>query len=178
MPDIRVAVVEESEIFRRGITTYLDEAFGTAVLQSSDDPVLSVEVDLVVASGRAARQYSWQLPLVVCTDSAWSGAGTSRSSVLAVLPRAELRPEQLLGAVHAAAAGLRVEQNAVASPSFDTRQVAVLNMLADGAATRQISYELGYSERTIKTVIYDIERYLEARTRAEAVAKAIRMGII
>jgi DNA-binding CsgD family transcriptional regulator len=44
--------------------------------------------------------------------------------------------------------------------------------------TRGISASMFYSERTVKGLIRNIEEQLNARNRAEAVAKAIRLGLI
>ena len=54
----------------------------------------------------------------------------------------------------------------------------MLRLLAEGADTLQISRELSYSERTIKSLIQDVERELGARSRAQAVARGIREGLI
>ena len=100
---------------------------------------------------------------------------------MAVLPRASLTPERLVGAVHAAAAGLRIDEGGPAGPQggrLDDRRLAVLRLLADGADTLEISQHLRYSERTIKGLIQDIERELGARSRAQAVAQGIRRGLI
>lgn len=178
MRAIRVAVVEEREIFRRGVTVCLEEDPRIQVVHSSSGGEVSEEVDLVVASRRAASTSTWEVPVVVCVERAWKGAESAQNQVCAVLPTGDLEPKQLIGAVHAVAAGLRIEGPTAPDRDLDIRQVAVLGMLATGAATRDISEELGYSERTIKTVIQGIGEYLDARTRAEAVAKAIRLGII
>ena len=174
---IRTAVVIEREIFRRGVTACLAEDPAIVVVSNSYGGILD-EVDLVVASNHAASVTAWGVPLVVFAEAGWTGEDSVQDPVLAVLPWDDLEPEQLLGAVHAAAAGLRIEMASPEHRCLDFRQVAVLGLLADGAATRDICDELGYSDRTIKTVIRDVESYLEARTRAEAVAKAIRLGII
>jgi DNA-binding NarL/FixJ family response regulator len=60
----------------------------------------------------------------------------------------------------------------------DERGRLVLSLLAEGAGTREIADEIGYSERTIKSVIQQIELELGARNRVEAVALGIRSGII
>src|SRR5439155_432910 len=81
----------------------------------------------------------------------------------AVLPRERLVCEQLLAAVRAAAAGLRVNANddfgsGIEHVHLDPRRREVLRLLAEGADTAAISETLSYSVRTIKSLIYDIER--------------------
>jgi DNA-binding NarL/FixJ family response regulator len=82
--------------------------------------------------------------------------------------------------VRAAAAGLRVEPLDVPRPahSLDDRSIEVLRLLSRGADTQQISHALSYSERTVKTLISDLQRSLNARNRTHAVAEGIRHGFI
>jgi DNA-binding NarL/FixJ family response regulator len=58
------------------------------------------------------------------------------------------------------------------------REVTVLRMIADGLATSEIAAELNYSERTIKNVLHNLTTRLQLRTRAQAVAYAMREGLI
>jgi DNA-binding NarL/FixJ family response regulator len=59
-----------------------------------------------------------------------------------------------------------------------TREQAVLRLIAQGHATREVASELCYSERTIKNVIHDAVTKLDARSRSHAVAHAVRHGLI
>ena len=59
-----------------------------------------------------------------------------------------------------------------------TRERQVLRLVADGHPTREVAMQLCYSERTIKNVIHDIVTKLNARTRSQAVAEAVRAGLI
>ncbi len=138
MRPVRVAVIDEHEIFRRGLVTCL-----------SDDPTLDVAVDLA------------------------SGPLESDVDVAVVSPAS--------AATRAAAAGLRIDEGRsgrVHPGRLDHRRLEVLRLLADGADTQQISQQLRYAERTIKGLIQDIERELGARSRAQAVARGIREGLI
>jgi DNA-binding NarL/FixJ family response regulator len=58
------------------------------------------------------------------------------------------------------------------------REVEVLRLVADGLDTSEISMKLGYSERTVKTVLHDISSRLQLRNRCHAVAYALREGLI
>ena len=107
----------------------------------------------------------------------------SSNRIVAVLPRSALTERQLVAAVRAAAAGLCVDIAASGGHSpeerpFPERSTEVLRLLAEGAGTREISGSVGYSERTVKSVIQEIQRELGARSRAQAVAQAIRRGVI
>ena len=58
------------------------------------------------------------------------------------------------------------------------REVEVLRLVADGYDTAEISSKLGYSERTVKTVLHDVNSRLQLRNRCHAVAYAVREGLI
>jgi DNA-binding NarL/FixJ family response regulator len=58
------------------------------------------------------------------------------------------------------------------------REERVLRMVADGHCTREIAVQLAYSERTVKNVLHDVIQKLNARTRSQAVAQAVRCGLI
>lgn len=58
------------------------------------------------------------------------------------------------------------------------REIEVLECLAQGKTTSQISAELFISENTVKTHVRRILEKLDAGNRVEAVSKATQMGII
>ena len=58
------------------------------------------------------------------------------------------------------------------------REQEVLRLVAAGHPTREVAQKLCYSERTIKNVIHDVVTKLNARTRSQAVAHAVREGLI
>jgi DNA-binding NarL/FixJ family response regulator len=61
---------------------------------------------------------------------------------------------------------------------LNDREQAVLRLVADGHDTAEIASELSYSERTVKNVLHDIVIKLGVRTRSQAVAHAVREGLI
>jgi DNA-binding CsgD family transcriptional regulator len=175
---IRVEVYDPNEIFRRGVVSCLHE-----------DPMLDVVThgasyhdrdappDVAVVSALVNAVPS--CPLVACVDQSVGLRNLAwESNVFAVLARRSLAPDQLVSAVRAAAVGLRITDSAVLNPDFDQRSLAVLRMLAEGAAVREISDSLGWSERTIKGVIAAVQREFQARTRTQAVAEALRRELI
>jgi DNA-binding NarL/FixJ family response regulator len=180
MRPVRVAVVDEHEIFRRGLVTSLAEDPTIEIVADLPSGPVEPEVDVIVASPAAAMEAGWASPLVVCGDPAGSRPGGRNDLVMAVLPRSSLTPDMLIGAVRAAAAGLRIDEGGgrVDTGRLDSRRLEVLRLLSEGADTQQISVELRYSERTIKGLIQDIERELGAKSRAQAVARGIREGLI
>lgn len=58
------------------------------------------------------------------------------------------------------------------------REIEVLRLLADGLDTSEIARRLSYSERTIKAVLHDVTARFQLRSRAHAVAYAVREGLI
>ncbi|UCH59347.1 MAG: response regulator transcription factor [Anaerolineales bacterium] len=61
---------------------------------------------------------------------------------------------------------------------LSSREMEVLSCLAQGRTTAQISTELFISDNTVKTHVRHILEKLEASNRAEAVSKAIQLGLI
>jgi DNA-binding NarL/FixJ family response regulator len=176
----RVGIVHESEIFLRGIASCLVDDPNLVVVFAVAHYPPNEDTDVIVASVRAWSEGVYTCPVVVCVDGTETALGGS-DSVAAVLPSASITPQQLLASVAAAAAGFRVEfeqRSNDSSPRLDQRGVDVLRLLAQGATTRSISEALYYSERTVKTIIHELERELSADTRAQAVAEALRRGLI
>lgn len=180
---LKIGVIVDDEIFRRGVVSaFGDDPAIEVVLETANGPIDHEELDVAVLSWPNLGHVELPCPVVVFGPD--GGKPLNRGSALdisAVLPRQGLTVEMVLAAVRAAAAGLRVDAAAPEARSdtlFDERRLEVLGLLAQGADTRKIAEELRYSERTVKTLIHDIELRLGARTRAQAVAEAIRIGLI
>lgn len=171
-----VAVFDENEIFRRGAVASIRE---DAALEIGDEGSrwMSVSCDVVVSCSTLLPGAEADKPIVVLRPPGRSVV-PPRPDVYAVLAKRTLRPHQLVQAIHTAASGLRLASAVSRSDPSDERELAVLQQLAEGAATKEISSRLGYSERTIKQVISTAERRLGARNRAQLVATAMREGLI
>jgi DNA-binding NarL/FixJ family response regulator len=63
-------------------------------------------------------------------------------------------------------------------PDLTPRERAVLQLIARGMTTRPIAEELGTSEYTVRVEVREIKDKLHVRSRAHAVAEAVRMGLI
>jgi DNA-binding NarL/FixJ family response regulator len=125
------------------------------------------------------------LPLVEC-------------GVIAVLPRDHTTPQQLTRVVLGAPAGRstfpsdllgslmtqivelqpRTGSRALTPLGLNERECAVLRLLADGCTTAEIAERTSYSERTVKNILYTALSTLRARSRSQAVATAVRAGLI
>lgn len=183
MEQIRVGVVDENEIFRRGLTSCLREDPLLSIVADLPTGPVNVQLDVAVVSTRAVKEERFGCPVVVCSAAPSTGGHVvTGNNLMALLPRSTLTPAQLIATVRAVAAGLRVDVNVVSKSDedrgLDRRRLEVLRLLAEGANTRQIGESLRYSDRTIKTLIQDIERALGAKSRAQAVAEAVRKGLI
>jgi two-component system NarL family response regulator len=70
-------------------------------------------------------------------------------------------------------------QPAAPSPtSLSERERAVLELIARGATSREIAQELVISENTVNFHVRNILGKLNARTRSEAVARALQEGLV
>ena len=168
---IHVGIADEHEMFALGLKTCLA---ASAMVKVS--PVVDDDVDVAIVSPKMAEERRFTRPLVVCGDlPARLAPG---NEVMAVLGRASLTTEQLLASIYAAAAGLKVVNADVPVPRLAGRGLEVLALLAGGADTREIAEQLGYSDRTIKSVIRDVQLRLGAKNRVQAVAEGIRQGLI
>jgi len=116
-----------------------------------------------------------------------------------VLRRNQATPENLFEAIRAAAGGegalspdllgrlldqVGRLQRQVLNPrglSFAVltdREIKVLKLLADGLDTADVGRRLFYSERTVKNIVHDVTSRLNLRNRTQAVAYALRQGLI
>ncbi|HTE61865.1 MAG TPA: response regulator transcription factor [Solirubrobacteraceae bacterium] len=110
-----------------------------------------------------------------------------------VLRKETLTTDSLASAVRAAASGTGVVTSELLRDLLDglttdddkpiaarltDREQQVLSLIADGHPTREVAQELCYSERTMKNVLHDVVTKLNARSRSQAVAHAVREGLI
>ena len=58
------------------------------------------------------------------------------------------------------------------------REIKVMKLLADGLDTAEVGRRLFYSERTVKNIVHDVTSRLNLRNRTQAVAYALRQGLI
>jgi DNA-binding NarL/FixJ family response regulator len=97
-------------------------------------------------------------------------------------------PEQIDAALRAAAAGLvvrpressrfaAVDETEAPSP-LSPRELEILIALADGLSNKQVARRFDISQHAVKFHIESIFRKLGVATRAEAVAKGLRRGLV
>lgn len=211
---IRVLVVDDHELIRRGLSAVLGEqedfqvvgqavSGNTAVMlakQMQPDIVL-LDIFLGNANGLdVAQQLQRACPdtrIVIVTgytdDSSLLRA--MRIGVHGYLPKA-LPADEMVAALRAVYAGERVvgearaitrvlhdyerltkEQERARSGLTDI-EIELVRLAAEGCSNREIAARQFWSEVTVKRKMQDIYRKLQVTDRAQAVAEAMRMGLI
>jgi DNA-binding NarL/FixJ family response regulator len=145
------------------------EATGARVLVCS---ARCEETDVVAAVAAGSIGY-------VCKDSltaesllaavraAATGAGVMAPELLGTLLRGISRASEEV-----------LEPRGLSLTRLSAREQQVLRLVAEGHPIREVAERLRYSERTIKNVIHDVVTKLNVRTRSQAVAHAVREGLI
>ncbi|MFG2884067.1 LuxR C-terminal-related transcriptional regulator [Streptomyces sp. NPDC048297] len=64
------------------------------------------------------------------------------------------------------------------SSAFSDREIDVLRFISEGLDLDQVSQRMGYSERTIKSILYNVMKRHDFHNRTQAVSHAIRSGLI
>ncbi len=62
--------------------------------------------------------------------------------------------------------------------NLTSREVKVLQLLAEGLDTIEVAAKLNYSERTVKNIIHGVVTRFNLRNRTHAVACALRSGVL
>jgi DNA-binding NarL/FixJ family response regulator len=159
-----------------------------------------VLLEINVAGGQdfiAAVAEATGARVLVCTSEPSDDVvlATLQAGAVGFLRKDTLTPDALSAAVQAAASGSGVMApdllgNLLKSVSSEgvngrpalarltEREQQVLALIAEGHPTREVAQELCYSERTVKNVLHDVVTKLNARSRSQAVAHAVREGLI
>jgi DNA-binding NarL/FixJ family response regulator len=178
---IRVQVSASDAVLKAGLEAVVNGAPGLALSDGRPDVLLtSLPIDEMSPAGA----------VVWLGEPGWS-AEALRLGVRAILPP-DASGGEMIAAIEAAAAGLAVVDPAelesllsapAAQPVADSgpltaRELEVLRMLAEGAANKNIAWQLKISEHTVKFHVAQILAKLNAGTRTEAVTLGIRRGLI
>lgn len=115
------------------------------------------------ASGFLRKDALTHEALQAAVTAVSSGTSVISDDLLATVVRAGLSSE--------AAPGRSIAQ-------LSEREQSVLSLIAEGHPTREIAQRLSYSERTVKNVLHDVVTKLGVRSRSQAVAQAVRDGLI
>ena len=143
--------------------------------------VLADEAPDVVLCDRGARSVEAEAPVLLLADHAPTGAPPA-----GLLPR-DVSPETLDAALRAVAAGLVVRAPASGRDGFQAeeepalltpREAEILALVGRGMSNKAVARALGISVHTVKFHLEALFAKLEASSRAEAVAKGLRGGLI
>jgi len=199
-----IMVVEAHAVFRQGLVSCLDgfegigrvEAVGSIADAWAHPALGEAQVVLVDAVLDGAGDFvssvlqftDTRVVALASKDQVERLTRLVDAGAVAALVREDLTPERLGLSLRAVAAGAttmlatyrtQLPTGAVASgPELTSREQRVLALVADGLPTREIGEELHYSERTVKKVLGDVVVKLGARSRSQAIARAVRQGII
>ncbi|HEX8744946.1 MAG TPA: response regulator transcription factor [Thermoleophilaceae bacterium] len=202
-PALRCLIVDEHPVVRQGIRALLErELPGVEVLDASsasaavaggqrapdvvvvDPSHAGGNVEGLVAELRESLESS---AIVVFTGNGGPRllADALKAGVKGYV-RKDSPPEDLVRAIRAAQSGDFYVDPALSSAivleegdrTLTARQSEILQMLADGLQTDAVAKQLGLSTETVRTHTKRILAKLHADTRTQAVAIAIRNGLI
>ena len=199
-----ILVVEAHAVFRQGLVACLDgfdgigpvEAVGSIADAWSHPALGEAQVVLVDATLDGAADFvasvleftDTRVVALAAKDQGERLARLVDAGAVAALAREDLTPERLGLSLRTVAAGATTmlatyrsqlpASIGAAGPELTSREQRVLALVADGLPTREIGEELHYSERTVKKVLSDVVVKLGARSRSQAIARAVREGII
>ena len=161
-----LVVVDVAAPGARGFIRELRETHGTPALVSGSAWQIE-EIAAVMEAGAVgvlAKETLTPASLETNVRAALHGSSVLPSELMAQLL---VTPEPVVDAATVAGGG-----------QLSAREQQVLRLIADGHATREVAAQLCYSERTIKNVLHDVVTKLGARSRSQAVAHAVRSGLI
>jgi DNA-binding NarL/FixJ family response regulator len=205
---VKLFVLDPHTIYRRGLVAslelmpevrHVDHAASVTDAQRSGQ---LADADLVILDPAAAGACDFigaaSVRVMVCSSdySEESMLAALQAGAVGYLRKDTLTTESLGAAVRAAANGAGVmepellgnllrgispeslESARPATAHLTDREQQVLSLIAAGHPTREVAQALSYSERTVKNVLHDVVTKLNARSRSQAVAFAVREGLI
>ena len=203
----RVYVAASDPVSRAGIASQLRSHHGLDMVEERQvdaDVVALVVADQMdeetAQAIRALKRRGVERVVLIVTRVDDTGLLSAlEAGARGVLRRNQATPENLFEAIRAAAGGegalspdllgrlldqVGRLQRQVLNPrglSFAVltdREIKVLKLLADGQDTAEVGRRLFYSERTVKNIVHDVTSRLNLRNRTQAVAYALRQGLI
>jgi len=178
---------------------------GLVTLDEIDDRTVVVEVadtltdDTIRAMRNLSMRCRHRIVLVTGTLDEAGLLAAIEVGVHAIIRRSEATAPRLAQLIVSTAAGKgdlppdllgrllqqvgRLQRN-VLSPmgvhlsGLSQRETEVLRLVADGLDTKEIAAKLCYSERTVKNVLHDVTSRFQLKNRSQAVAYALREGLI
>ncbi|SEO99512.1 helix-turn-helix transcriptional regulator [Actinacidiphila rubida] len=201
---VRLAVHTADPITRLALVSYVRQFPHLALTRwsaAADIVIASLENPDAAAIGGLRRQLPGDPQLLLIVEGAWTANLHSAldAGVRAVIFRHDFTWDRFGEALREVQAGhgdlptelqgrlmdqVRQTHREVLTPrgltpgGLTLREADVLRLVAEGYELQDIGSKLGYSERTIKNVLYGVIKRHRLRNRAHSVAYAIRCGLI
>lgn len=200
---IRVVVVDDHPILREGTRTFLerapeveavaaagDGASALALVAQHQPDVLLLDVHLPDMSGvEVTRRVREEFPgVAVLILTGYDDMGYARALLQLGVQgylRKTVSGEEMLAAIRAVAEGRTVLISEMASKALGSenepltpREQEVLQLLAAGRRNAEIASALAVSVKTVEFHISHVLEKLGARSRAEAIGKALQLGLV
>jgi DNA-binding NarL/FixJ family response regulator len=199
-----VMVLEGHAVFRSGLVSCLDgfdgidrveavasvsEAWAHPALGEAEVILVDAGIDGIGDFVSSVLDFTHTRVVALATkDQAERVVALVAAGAVAALGREDLTAERLGLSLRAVAAGattvlstyLSAVPSVAGAPATEltSREQRVLALVAEGLPTREIGEQLHYSERTVKKVLGDVVVKLGARSRSQAIARAVRQGLI
>jgi two-component system nitrate/nitrite response regulator NarL len=168
---LRIAVIAPDPVRRAGLVAIVTSA-GHQIVDTVDraDVVLADAVNIEAG------------------DAALVSLGSADLGQAGILPK-DAWPAQIDAALRAAAAGLIVRSAVLPRPAFGVfpsedaplltpREIEVLAAIGDGLSNKEVASRLGISPHTVKFHVEALFDKLDVTSRAEAVHKGLKRGLI
>lgn len=200
---LRCLIIDDHPVVRQGIRALLERELGTVVVTDAPTPAEAFESPasepphVVIVDPRGAggevgalvADLNRELGSAIVVFTSNGGARLLSEALKAGVKgyvRKDSPPEDLVRAIRAARSGDFYVDPALSSTivleegdrTLTARQREILQMLADGMQTEAVAKRLDLSTETVRTHTKRILAKLHADTRTQAVAIAIRNGLI
>ncbi|WP_448540639.1 response regulator [Roseiflexus sp.] len=208
MNPIRIALIDDHRIVRRGLSAYFaaqpdiivvgEASSGEEALQLAESWQADVIViDVLMPGGidgiETTRRLKRLLPrtqIIILSGYADDARviGALRAGAITYVEK-DSQPEQLLEAVRGAVQGKAIfeptlmqrilqAQTMKSSDVLTERESEVLRLLAEGLTNAEIAVRLSVSEETVKTHVAGVLRKLGLAHRTQAAIYALRNGLV
>jgi DNA-binding NarL/FixJ family response regulator len=201
---IRILIVDDHPVLREGVASILEDRTDMLVIGEARDgaeaialfgelrpDVTLMDLQMPVMNGVdaiiAIRTNFPDARILVLTTYAGDvqAVRALKAGATGYLLKSSLRTE-MLDAIHNVHRGRRHVHGDVATEialhitddNLSAREVAVLRLVADGKANKEIARSLSLSEETVKAHLKNVFAKLDVSDRTHAVTIAVRRGII